>query len=109
MLLEPAGRGGDALQAALRAWEPSMPFEVLVRYWTPGRAASRMWTMPFLCDADGRVVHYLAVGPAGQPVAAHLVSYVDVHGLPEGASVQLLTDTNRAGVSVFGVPRHTPN
>lgn len=98
------------LSRALRGWRPPSPIEVVVRYW-PGRnrGPDVMWTTPFLVDADGQVVQYLAAGPAGQPAAAYLVAHIDVRKLPPGATVRMVTDVDESGVVVYGVPRHTLN
>jgi hypothetical protein len=65
--------------------------------------------MPYLAGPDGDVVLYLAGGPDGRPIGLHLISRVDMEGLPPGAQVSVVTEQTRAGVQVYAVPNHTLN
>ncbi len=68
-----------------------------------------LWTMPYLRDETGKVVHHLAVGPAGQPVDPHLIVDVDIRHVPDGTSVKVVMTTDREGRQVFDRPNHTLN
>lgn len=90
-------------------WRPPVPFPVVVRYWDHSRAPDMLWTMPQFLDADGKVILYLAVGPAGKPAAEYLRSHVGFRGLPRGSHVHIQLGKNPEGVTVYGVPNHTAN
>jgi hypothetical protein len=86
-----------------------MPFPVWVRYWEKGRAPDRLWVTPLYLDDEGGVLLYAAVGPAGKPAAAHLVSGVDLRRMPNGARVQVISELDSYGRQVYGRLNHTAN
>lgn len=102
-------RSSRPVRAALAAYRPPMPFPVVVRYWDRGRGPDVLWTMPYAVDGQGRVLVYLAVGPAGQRVSDYLIADVDRRGLPRGSRVQICTEENSEGVTVYSRPEHTMN
>lgn len=86
-----------------------MPFPMGVAYWERGRGPDVLWTTPWLRNAKGQVVAYLAAGPAGQPAAEHLVAQVDLRAMPGGVQVKVLSEQDGFGRTVYAVPRHTAN
>jgi hypothetical protein len=86
-----------------------MPFSVTVRYWQAGRGPDRLWVMPYLVDESGRVVHYIAAGPAGKPASVHLVRELDLRRVPGHAELQVSTEKDQFGRPVFGRLQHTMN
>jgi hypothetical protein len=106
---DPAPPPDRRVRDALARWRPPTPFPIVVRFWERSRGPETLWTMPLLLDDDGNVIFYLAVGSAGRPMGEHMVAHVDFRGLPKGAKVQILTDVNTSGVTVYGVPDHTMN
>jgi hypothetical protein len=90
-------------------WRPPTPFPLVVRYWDHGRRPDALWTMPWAVDNDGKVVFYVACGPAGKPVGAHLVAHLDGRRKPRGSPVQILTEAAPSGRQVYAQPNHTMN
>jgi hypothetical protein len=104
-VLEPSDDG----RRMLREWLPPMAFPpVVIHYWDPQRPPDLLWLMRYDKDERGRPA-FLAVGPAGQPVARHLIREVVTGDIPYGAQVHLCTTVNAEGRQVFGRPSHTHN
>ncbi len=103
--LEPSADGRRMLPPG---WRPPAPFTVRVFYWDPGRAPEDLWLMPYHRHPSGAQI-YLAVGPAGKRVDAGLVRAVDLSAVPKNAAVQLVTDRDSSGLTVFAPMNHTLN
>lgn len=110
LLIEPSPDG----QRMPPGWRPPAPFRIVVHYSTAAtstaarprdRPSDDLWVVPFLLEPDGRVI-YLAAGPAGEPIADHLVRDVDV---PRTALVSLSVEHDAAGRQVYATPHHTAN
>ena len=99
----------DARQMLPPEWRPPTPFTVLVRHWGAGRTSDILWTMPWLLGADGRVVMYVACGPAGKPARLNAAAGISMRSLPRGANVQIALEHDPSGQVVYARPQHTPN
>ncbi len=90
------------------SWHPPVPFPMQLWYGRRRRPV-QLWTFPSLVDAQGRVVLYAAVGPAGQPVRESMITQIVHRPLPGRARIRILMEPGRDGQMVFAAPPHTPN
>ncbi len=93
----------------LARWRPPTPFPMTLHY--HGGRAVPLWVMPFMKNSEGKVVHYLAAGPAGKPVDSARLASIDApsyHGR-EGAHVRIVDEPARDGQTVFSALSHTLN
>ncbi len=84
-----------------------MPFMLRVPSVRARFLSDELWIAPYLVNADGVVVTYLAAGPAGRPVG--LIGKASVTAVPYGASVQLVTRSDAYGGHVYAPVSHTAN
>jgi hypothetical protein len=89
-------------------WQPPTAFPMQIWY-GPYRRPVQLWTTPELVDEQGRVVLYLAIGPAGVPVMESSITDVRHKPLPPYARVKVVIDQAPDGQVVFGQARHTMN
>jgi hypothetical protein len=89
------------------SWHPLTSFPM--QLWYGQRRQVQLWTHPAEVDEQGRVLLYLAAGPAGTPVMAPLVTRVFHRPLPAHSRIRVITDVSRDGQVVFGEVPHTAN
>ena len=99
-----------AIARAFAEWRPPMPFTVAVAY-VPGthRSPDHLWVAPYLLDATGKTILYLAAGPAGKSLSPAMIAGFGWPEIPEGVSVQIVTGSDQAGTPIFTKPIHTAN
>lgn len=89
-------------------WHPPVSFPMQIWYGTR-RPPVQLWTHPAEVDKAGRVLLYVAAGPAGVPVMHSLITEVVYRPLPGYSRIKVVTKVDRAGQVVFGPVHHTMN
>jgi hypothetical protein len=99
-----------AIARALAAWRPPMPFTVVIAY-QPGthRSPDHLWVTPYMLDAGGETVSYLAAGPAGKAVNQSMIAALGWSDVAEDVTVHVAMGADQIGRQVFTAPLHTAN
>lgn len=94
--------------AVLASWCPPVSFPMQIWYGQRRRPV-QLWTFPAQVDDQGRVLLYLAGGPAGTPIMTSRITGILHPPLPDYARVRVIIERAPDGQLVFGKISHTVN